>query len=236
MKFQKPCLENLSTSEIAALACASGIEIYGALDRNALLRELLEDAAENSGLLRNRSFADAIEEQEIENEHIQNLENKPKTDRGRANEYELAKLPLNYGMSVIYAIVRDPLWVFVCWELLTGKKKNMERRPNFRGYLLKVREKAAGEKNYSDFYSVSVGNKDSAWYLHFTPSGGTFRVELCARLGAAELVLATTGDFTLPRMLVTGSNELYNNELWQISGIKDFAIIKNIGFKRNELF
>ncbi|MDR0550839.1 MAG: DUF4912 domain-containing protein [Spirochaetaceae bacterium] len=238
MKLRKPYLDHLATSELAAIAAARDIEISVPPDRNALIEALLElEEGEESGEAENL-FKDEIalplEEQEIENEHIQNLECGKKFERGRAGEYELAKIPLNYNVSVIYAVVRDPLWVFVCWELLAGQKRNLERRHNFNGYMLKVREKEEGTKRYTDFYSIPVGNNDSAWYLHFTPSGGTFRVELCARLSEVELVLAVTGDFTLPKMLNTRDTRYEG--LWKLSGIGELEVLKNIGFRNAGLF
>ncbi|MDR2490928.1 MAG: DUF4912 domain-containing protein [Spirochaetaceae bacterium] len=235
MEFSKLYLEKLSTSELAALAHAHGIEIPPALDRIFIIEELLELSndynevknASDAALSRHKNF------------NTQNYTNERDVSFGKENpriegSSEPAKLPSNYNVSVIYAIVRDPLWVFISWELLQSEKKALEAQPNFNGYCLKITKRRDKADKNADCYVVPVGNDDTTRYLHFTPSCGMFKVELCALANNREIILAKTANFNIPKTLNTEDENIQKNKIWLLSGINDFDILKNVEIHRKK--
>ncbi|MDR2601837.1 MAG: DUF4912 domain-containing protein [Spirochaetaceae bacterium] len=219
-------LERLSTSELAAIACTCDIELVAPLDRFRLIEELLYIASEgerSSPKVPAHYFqTDVVED--VKQEDV-------RFEKRRVIENDApSKLPYYYNVTVIYAIVRDPLWVFVSWELLLGEKKKLESRPNFGGYFLKVTQLKgveAKKKIYGDCYSVAVGKTGGARYIHFGTSGGVFRVELCVSLNNQTLVLAVSEDFNIPKIMDGADKNARSEELWRLSGINEFEVLKN---------
>ena len=242
MEFSKLYLENLSTSELAALAHSHGIEIPPALDRIFIIEELLElssDYNELNGISDTAGSASTrcknFNTQNYRNERANSFGEREKKENQRIEgNSEPSKLPSNYNVSVIYAIVRDPLWVFISWELLQSEKRALEARPNFNGYCLKITKRCDKPDKSPDCYVVPVGNDDTTRYLHFTPSCGTFKVELCAAADTKEIILAKTANFNIPKTLNTEDENIQKNKIWLLSGINDFDILKNIETRRKK--
>ncbi|MDR2521138.1 MAG: DUF4912 domain-containing protein [Spirochaetaceae bacterium] len=226
MELRRSELEALSTSELAALACRLGLGIAAALNRNAILDELLELALDESSEQAPLPAAPPVVRKK--------RSRKPAKTPKRVTK-PLTRLPEHYNASVIYAIVRDPLWVFVFWELLAGVKKNMEAGAAFEGYYLKIAQWRPEKKNFTDTYTISVNTDDTAWYLHFAPKGGTFRVALCARANNSEITLATSAMFAMPNILHLADAGTHKDELWLLSGIHDFDVLKNTESRRHQV-
>jgi hypothetical protein len=136
-----------------------------------------------------------------------------------------AGLPARYNSTYIEALVRDPLWVFVFWEIRCADKTKYEREENFGGYYLRVQP----ENAETGSFSVQVGNTDTAWYLGFPPGGGKFKVELCFETGSGFKTIACSKTFRLPRLLnKQGDNEkLKEKPLIALSGLDDFPVLRN---------
>jgi hypothetical protein len=146
-----------------------------------------------------------------------------------------APLPRHYNISYVNVLVRDPLWAFAFWEINVHDRELHERAGDFCGYCLKVeseqrysdpRPKAAGDSSFT----VQVGIGDSAWYLGFSPSGGTCRVTLCATHREESVVLAVSEPFSLPNLhepLGNRYSRASHNPLLRLSGIDEFSILHN---------
>ncbi|GHU39598.1 DUF4912 domain-containing protein [Spirochaetia bacterium] len=222
-----PYLERLSKNELVELAKRLGVDIPAGLDRLFIIEELLECAPclniyqEENGFSEQFLAASALAETDIP---------------------APVELPKQYNLTYIEAIVRDPLWVFVYWEVRGADKTQLEKTAGFQGYLLKVSLfKCIADNSKSVQYTVSVAPDDTSWYLNFPPDnpcrricnmvdGCSFRVELCAEINDEITVLAHTQSFTLPGVLGPsgeGNTMLRINPFIRLSGLDDLQVLRN---------
>jgi hypothetical protein len=216
-------LESLTTGELVKLADCYGLDIPPGLDRLFIIEELLEIAPNG----------ESPEEQgPVEGSWVM--------DTGFL---EPVPLPKQYNITFIEVMVRDPLWAFVFWEIKTSDKETFEKAPDFGGYYLKVSpwELRGNSPRAEGVFTVPVETGDTARYLGFSREGNTedgkdnrHKVELCAKRGAGEFVLAVSDPFRLPSlpMLPAGPEQeenckRYKNPLVRLSGCGDFHILRN---------
>jgi hypothetical protein len=212
LRLDRPFLESLTTAELIRLADRTGIDVPSGLERIVIIEELLETMDE-AGAEKMAPFP-------------------PEERRLLAST---APLPRHYNITYVDVLVRDPLWAFAFWEVNAHDKESYEKAPDFGGYCLRVESDPrsgdprlkAGEDSS---FTVQVGTGDSAWYLGFSPSGGTFKVELCAIRREESVVLAVSQPFRLPNLLEPLGNrysKASHNPLLRLSGIDEFRIIHN---------
>ncbi|MDR1566817.1 MAG: DUF4912 domain-containing protein [Treponema sp.] len=220
----RSCLERLSTDELIRMADRSGLDIPPGLDRIFIIEELLDLAAEDR-------------------EDEEPLEAAPVT----ADAKEPAALPKQYNITFIEAMMRDPLWIFVFWEVKEADREVFENAPDFDGYYLKVspwgraepavRERISPEDAAKEgVFIVPVGAGDTAWYLSFPPGDGSpggnrnrqYKVELCAGQGGGGILLAASKPFRLPELLdLPRRDRAEGSPLIGLSGAGDFHILRN---------
>jgi hypothetical protein len=226
--FTRVSLESLTTSELVKLADLHGLDIPPGLDRLFIIEELLEIAPADEG--------GEAESGPIEGGFVM-----------ETSFLESVPLPKQYNITFIEVMIRDPLWAFVFWEIKGFDKEAFEKAPDFGGYYLKV---SPWEKSRRDFswsegegvFTVPVETGDTARYLGFPPAGeaeddkdSRQKVELCAKRGAGEFVLALSNPFRLPFLprLPAGTEQeenckRYKNPLIRLSGSGDFHILRNL--------
>jgi hypothetical protein len=157
-------------------------------------------------------------------------------------EAEAVKLPAQYNVTYIEALVRDPLWVFVYWEIRAAAKQAIEKTQGFTSYMLRVKlfECKMGNE-LENLFSVPVSISDNCLYLNFPPDGpcraicktihdAVFQVELCAAIDEDIRVITTSKPFSLPRILaIQGSNDpmLQDNFFIKASGLDDINVMRN---------
>jgi hypothetical protein len=224
-------LERLSTPELKDLAVHFGIDIPQDLERLFIIEELLENAPCLTFFQPDKMKPDHAEAYFEDNENIPLVP-------------DPVDLPKRYNITQIDAIVRDPLWVFVFWEIRDADRKLYEKNSGFHGYFLRVSlDKCKLGSAVSSMFTIPVNVSDSEWYIHFPPdspcrkickiSGETpdapFNVALCVSYANIESVLAVTRPFRLPRILEISERMPVNDEntLLRISGIDDLTILRN---------
>jgi hypothetical protein len=225
-------LERLSTQELKDLAIHFGIDIPRDLERPFIIEELLDNAPCLTFFQAGSLKANHPETDFVDSENIPPVP-------------EPVELPKHYNITQIDVIVRDPLWVFVFWEIREADRKIYEKSPGFRGYFLRVSlDKCKMGSTVSSLFTIPVSPSDSEWYIHFPPdgpcrkicnmTGGTpdapFNVALCASHSGGEAVLAVTSPFRLPKMLEIPERSVPvhdENTLLGMSGIDDLAILRN---------
>jgi hypothetical protein len=132
------------------------------------------------------------------------------------------KIPDRYNITYIKALVRDPLWFFVFWEVKMSIMEKLVKMEDFDGLCLRINALKKG-KVFSS-YTVPVSNSDRAWYLDFPAEGDAFFVEICAQVGGREEAFAKTRSFRQPEILAAhGPNE---SPLALLSGIRDIPILR----------
>jgi hypothetical protein len=209
-------LEGLTTGELTALAEGRGIDILPGLERGFIIEEILE------------AFFDTFMNDDF-GEQTAALEEK--------HFLEPVPLPKQYNITYIDIIIRDPLWVYAFWEIKSSDREMLEGNAGFQGYYLEV--SPLGKCGDGESFTVSVGTSDFAWYLGFSPesiTGGRgktntgncrFRVELYARLGETQELLAVSRSFSMPSLL--GAPEIFReqNQLRRLSGIEELPILRS---------
>ncbi|MDR1419229.1 MAG: DUF4912 domain-containing protein [Treponema sp.] len=198
IRLTRPCLERLSTDELVKLADHYAIYIPPDLERIFVIEELLEADFPGDGQRDGERFG------------------------GQADIREPVPLPKQYNITYLEYLVRDPLWIFVFWEIKSHDRDLYEKSPDFEGYFLKVRNLERGEH----IFTVAVGMNDTAWYLGFPPDSGRCRVELCVLRGDGETTLAFSRPFTLPGLLEPLPSGVPET-LARLSGAGDFPVIRN---------
>ena len=157
---------------------------------------------------------------------------------------ELPPLPKHYNISFIEALIRDPLWTFVFWEIKKYDRDLHENLVHFDGYRLRVvpLKEPGFQPDMAASFTVAVGKNDCGWYLAFPPNGWRcYKIELCAKHRNDYAVLAESRTFFLPRLIqprletesmVIDKDEeiqsLYRNPLAQLSGIDNFLLYRGI--------
>ncbi|MDR0386905.1 MAG: DUF4912 domain-containing protein [Treponema sp.] len=233
-------LEGLTTRELTALADNAGIDIPPELDRIFIIEEILEAESDDE------NGSESREESPLEETDF--LDSVP--------------LPGQYNITYIKALIRDPLWVFVFWEIKSHDRELYEKAQDFEGYFLRVspvmmeypgyiplqeglkpapfRKNTVSGRNLS--FTVPVGPDDTAWYLGFSPDcsgqdvagGGWFRVELCVRLGAEVTVLAASKSFNLPALLLPAEAKSPRSPLAGLSAMDELPVLRN-GDRRSRI-
>ena len=198
----KAYLESITTRELVKLADRAGIDIPPDLDRIFIIRELLDNALDDPPSARVL----------LENPDLKTV-----------------SLPLQYHITYIEVLPRDPQWVYVFWEIKAQERERYEIDPRFEGYALKaLKNKNSGncmDNGFTESYTVPVGTDDNSWYLGF-PEAGVFRIALWVQ--GLDTALVMSPPFMLPSFLNSPGNEEYlNRPLIQLSGVSDFTILRS---------
>ena len=109
-------LESLTTGELIRIADSFGIDIPPGLERVFIIGELLDIAFDEDG--------------EAEEGAAEPL--------AAADFLDSAPLPKQYNITFIELLIRDPLWVFLFWEVKGSDKEVFEKEADFEGYCLRV--------------------------------------------------------------------------------------------------
>jgi hypothetical protein len=209
-------LESLSTGELLQLTDDLGIDIPPGMERILLIEELLENNFENANDAKDDLAANPV-------------------------FTETAALPKHYNISFIEVMIRDPLWVFVFWEIKGHDKEMHEKADNFNGYCLRViplngegccYTKGSSPKAGGDSFTVAINVNDAARYIgfpeHTSKTADSYVIKLCAIRGASEVPVAVSQPFSLPRLAEDEKIcSMDSNPLVYLSGARDFLTIKN---------
>jgi hypothetical protein len=211
-------LESLSTGELIKTADSYGIDIPAGLERVFIIEEILEYTNDICDLSTKKTPNDDI----IVNPGYS----------------ETALLPKQYNNTYLEVIIRDPLWVFVFWEIKEHDKEIYENAPDFKNYCLRVislNEEETEQQSLDDSFTVVIGPQDCARYLgfaertsrHVSNYSGSYVIKLSALCGNSELHIATSQVFNLPKLYENETiSDMSSNELVRLSGIQDLSITK----------
>jgi len=221
--FTMHYLESLSTGELAELADRNGLDIPPGLERVFIIGELLE-----------------LERYDRRNGEVD--------DAGLSmpsGEFIMpTALPDQYGMSYIDVLIRDPLWVFVFWEVKKQGRNSQGGDAGPNEYCLRI-VPLKGDEMRADIdasFTVAVGMDDRSLYLGIPHDAGRcFRVDLCARSGDGCAALAVSRPFRLPWLVGPKSygqipndareremQAVYRNPLSELSGAGRFPLVRSV--------
>ena len=206
-------LESKSTGELIKLADGFSIDIPDGLERIFIIEELLEYSNMNA----------------LEAKH--DLEN-------NSSYSETADLPKQYNISYIEVIIRDPLWIFVYWEIKSHDREMHENTDDFKGYCLRLVPINEAETELKEnSFTVPVGSEDCARYIGLTEQSFNkditqaqerYIIKLGVIRGDSETQIAVSQPFCMPRLIENENiNNMKENPLSRLSAVADLPIIKN---------
>jgi len=198
-------LESLSTDELIKLADTYGVDIPPGLERIFIIEELLEITS--------------LDKQEATETIVVN-----------PSYSETALLPKQYNISYIEVIIRDPLWVFVFWEIKGHDREIHENAGNFNGYFLRViplDENGKEQKSTDNLFTVPVNPDDNARYLGFAGDASHYVIKLGVIRGDSELPIVSSAPFYLPHLIEDDDiAKMGSKSLMRFSGVQDLATTK----------
>ena len=242
----KTFLESSTTKELIKLADQAGISIPPDLDRIFIIRELLDNMLDEEVF--SKSFLKKDNASNIDNDEISVISGKHsnvnselikdsianESSRSSSVHSKTAFLPLQYHITYLEVLPRDPQWVYVFWEIKAQDKERYEMNPGFEGYALKALEnKKSNESSlenckdddFTESFTVPVEKEDNSWYLGF-PSSGMYRIALWIQ--GLNITLVLSNPFVLPKFLNNPGNSNYlSSPLIQLSGVSDFSILRS---------
>lgn len=211
MHESKTYLETLTTKELMKMADSMDIDIPPDLERTFIIQELIETDMEI----------------DFEKARITSLESIDPLDA-----FEIAPLPNQYNVNYLEALLRDPLWAFVYWEINSLDKKTYEASSGFNGYVLHVIPLVlkTGDSAVESFY-ISVGNTDNSWRVYLSPDISLFQIKLCVNRKGIYEVIISSRVIHVPQTLDPSDETVRNSPNYPIlslSGMEEFEILRNI--------
>ncbi|MGI5071173.1 DUF4912 domain-containing protein [Treponema pectinovorum] len=174
-------LETLSTADLITLCDEFGIDIPENLNRSFIIGELLE-------------IAEEYKEDFVEDDISTSEEIAPVSKREDA-------LPESYNETNICAILRNPAWIYVYWDISSSDIARLNADFSFKSLYLRVSfwQSEEDEKPLESF-DVQIGISDRQQYVLLSPGKNFVRVDLVARYSAKEDEnLAITRKIELPK-------------------------------------
>ncbi|MHB9294927.1 hypothetical protein PilKf_00659 [Pillotina sp. SPG140] len=198
--FNQHYLETLTTPELRVLANQYDIDVPPETERIFIIQELLENTREV-----NSDFNDILEHEELS--YIEGT----------------ALLPQQYNITAIEVMIRDPLWIFVLWEVGAHDRENYEHLANFAGYCLKITALYNEEnKTTTEPFYIPINNYQGSRYINI-PSMHTFHIDVCARYEEKDISLISSRSLEMPVMF--DPTRIKWNPFLKLSGFQDFTII-----------
>lgn len=200
-------LETLSTADLIALADEYGIDIPEHLNRRFIIGELLEVVEE-------------FNDEKKENESLQEIDSVP----------EGIELPLSYNETCVTAIMRNPAWCYVYWDISAADKDLISQVKGFVSILLRVSFYHADNLEKAiDSFDIKVSNDDREQYVLLPSSENFVRVDLCVEAKNQEIKhLAKSSTLKIPKgfpEISSASLEKSVSPIMELSGMQD--LIRN---------
>ena len=199
-------LEKLTFSELVKLADEYGVDVPQDLDRRFLIAELLELA----------------EEESTANEIQMNIT----MDNDNLDDFIL---PKNYNETKIGAVLRNPAWLFVFWNI---SDSDFTKIKSNKSNMLKLRVCSyhdADEKTPFDTFEVQIADDSQEQYVLLPKDVLFVKVELLLSNFQNVTVLSVSSSIKIPKVSLWIKNFTFKNEnsfspVLIDSGIKELLI------------
>ena len=214
MLLSRTYLESLSTADLFSLAEEYGIDIPENLNRRFIIGELLE------------AVEDAI------------LEKKETLQESSAIPEE-NDLPVSYNETSITAIIRNPAWLYVYWDISAADLEKLKQNVTFTNLTLKLCFFSRNdEEKPTEVFDVSVSLNAKEQYVLLPKTDYSLRVDLIAEFSNQQpQLLARSKTVLLPQNLPQIRTEVLEQNvspILELSGFKE--IVKNHYLNHRESF
>ncbi len=205
-------LETLSSADLIDLADDYGLDIPDDLSRRFIIGELLE-------------LAEELKQDPSEEEMI--------AENGEEDLDSNTNLPAGYNETQIVAMLRNPAWVYVYWDIKEVTFTDVTSNPSFNGFVLRVSFFDDEVSNAPvESFDVQITLQDRQQYIMLSPGRKYFRVDLVALFnGKPSDNLAVSKKIAIP----SGSNLLtdsYPGMELDVSPVMELSGIRSL-LKRN---
>ncbi len=189
-------LQSLSTTMLLEMAGRLGLEIPSGLERPFIIEEILE-AQEDERTRVAESSLNSLS-------NIDNLPSDPLvgTEQGDKGEAPNAQLrELRYNESSIQAILKDPAWAYLYWDLREDELRDLpEADPHSVCIrVLKLSSPQEAAKNALSWFDFCVSPHDGEWYVNLPEDGLCYVFELSVSCGRERKVLARSNVIKAPK-------------------------------------
>jgi uncharacterized protein len=200
-------LQSLSEEQLKSIAKREGIHNHENGDRDVMIDLILEALEEDRN------------EREVNNNAAMRLEHK-KYDILRDEEVDLLTqdefpLPDCYTDTRVVLLLRDPLWVYVYWDINKTQLAELKEEPFFEGFFLRVYKfqgEAPEKNNIKDFFDIPVEDDDRSWYINLTQTGSDYCVDLRCKVMHKEYVMALSNAVHSPLGYFSRNQEEFYND------------------------
>ncbi|QEJ94605.1 DUF4912 domain-containing protein [Treponema phagedenis] len=197
MKLTKSYLESISTEELFQLANEMDLYLPYELNRQLIIGEILEFSMDQKD---EPSF---LFEGEIT---------------------ETPSMPQLYNITEIHALFRDPIWLFVFWDIYGQLFKTIKESSDFISFFLRVHSFDKEDLlKPVDFFDIDVPPNDRKRYIHLPLTEAANRIDLCCRMINQEQILAQSEVIAVPRFLIEQRlcvSENTSEKIISLSGLK----------------
>jgi hypothetical protein len=216
--FSRVFLEGFTTQELLSVAARHSVELpEGPPDRSFIIGEILDALEEGAGrggraCRRERRGRGADNDDEAF-DFSPDCAERARKETPRYDCFLRNAPPSKYNATYVKALVRDPFWVFVFWELKEALREKLFCSRHFAGLRLRLNsverqnpveppDVVNRKEKICETFSADVGKDDGAWYLDFPDAGEKFFIELCALShDGKEEALSRTAVFEKPAIL-----------------------------------
>ena len=195
-------LETLAFKDLVKLADEYGVDVPQDLDRRFLIAELLELAQEESNA---SDLQMIITDDDEENEEI--------------------NLPANYNETQIAAILRNPAWLFVFWNISEFDMNKIKHQKETLHIKVNTYKKSENSM-ITDSFEVQVLDESQEQYV-LLPKGIDFvKIELLACKVNSQETMAISSEIKVPKTsswineLKFAKDNSFSNKL-KLSGMED---------------
>lgn len=195
-------LETLAFKDLVKLADEYGVDVPQDLDRRFLIAELLELAQEESNA---SDLQMIITDDDEENEEI--------------------NLPANYNETQIAAILRNPAWLFVFWNISEFDMNKIKHQKETLHIKVNTYKKSENSM-IADSFEVQVLDESQEQYV-LLPKGIDFvKIELLACKVNSQETMAISSEIKVPKTsswineLNFAKDNSFSNKL-KLSGMED---------------
>lgn len=214
-------LQSLSEEQLQSIAKREGIYNYNDTQREKLVDLILEALEEER------------DEREFSNNSAMRLEHK-KYDILRDEEIDMLTqdefpLPSSYSDTRIVLLLRDPLWVYVYWDINRTQLDALKEEPFFEGLFLRVYEFSGDtpeRSNIYNFFDIPIEEADSSWYINLNRTGNDYFVDLRCNVMHKERLMASSNSVHSPRgYFARNQKEFYddpNTMMLMLSGLWNY--------------
>jgi len=206
-------LNGLSTDALYALAENLGLSLPEGLEPVFIISELIEAFNEDSRERRmDGNTAVHVEEKKFSGSELDEID---------ASLDVAACIECRYNETRLHALIRDPGWAFVFWDVRDDDFEKLLADSSFSGLFLRVIEDPAQPEPVQ--FDVYVGRNDSSWNIHLPEPDMNYSIDLCAKLGGKTTILAHHNrPIRTPRTLsrhILESMDEFSAELAILSGL-----------------